>query len=209
MGLQHPSFQAPLKPRLLLHTTPPLQIQALPLKSAESRIDGPEGCLVPLQLQLQLFWNHCGVAFPISIIPLISLQQPPKVLYFAFFLPHWAKKPRVPHATQPVEKGDSKEPGGKQTAYGQCGTMLLSVLLPQEVWTWQRWPRHENWGGTATCCSLSSALLGPAVCQRRTSPSLPCMNGVRSPTSTVGSAHIRYMSLLLLASPSFLPSLWA
>lgn len=68
-----------------------------------------------------------------------------------------------------------------------------SVLCYGRGWTCQRWAWQEGCGEIAMWCVISLALLGPALCQR-TSPFLPCGDGVRSSTSTVGSALIKCIS---------------
>lgn len=104
------------------------------------------------------------------------------------------------HATQPVEKkqqGSRREGRRKQRAGDQCATWLLSALLLPGVWTEVSMARRlgRNSHKVLTLINSSLALLGPALCQR-TSPFLPCGDGVRSPTSIVGSAHMKYINLL-------------
>lgn len=85
--------------------------------------------------------------------------------------------------------------GGEEEANSTWPVCHLSALLLPGVWTRQRWAWQEGWGGTASRCSFSLALLGPALRQRTTSPFLPCGDGVRPPTLTVGSAHMKCIRL--------------
>lgn len=114
----------------------------------------------PAQGQSRAVCFHCssrssGTALMISTILLISLQQLPQVPHFALFYSHWAKNPRMLHATQPVEKkqqGSGWEGRRKQTECDQSSTSLLSALLMAGIWTCQRWAWQEGCGETATWC---------------------------------------------------------
>jgi len=121
------ALSAPTRP------SPP-NTDSFTLTSADSQIDGPGGCLVPLRLML--FSYRGGVALLISTTPLISLQQLPQLLNFTFFYLHRAKPLGCLVQLQQrrrQQQGAQREARRKPNVRGRCATTLLRAQPLQGV----------------------------------------------------------------------------